>query len=337
MRPVIIRGGLVADPVSGVAAADILLRDGMIAAIGPHGMAAPEDAETIDAARRLIHPGLVNTHTHGHGNIARSMGDRWTLELLLAGGPHISGMQAAEEKHLSALIGAAEMVLEGCTACYDLFVEFPGPTREGMDAIARAYESVGMRAVIAPMLADLNLYQAVPDLRAAMPEALGARLDRRVPPPWAETLAVAREVMAGWSFDRRRLRPAVAPTIPHHCSDAFLTACRDLARDFDLGMHSHIAESKVQAIVAGATYGRSSVAHLDTLGMGLASQLVDLVFESIVAINRMGVSVLLVEQNAVMALEVAAHAYVLQSGKIAMTGSGRDLLESDAVRHAYLG
>jgi N-acyl-D-aspartate/D-glutamate deacylase len=40
-------------------------------------------ATPIDASRRLIHPGLVNAHTHSHGNLAKGMGDRWTLELLL--------------------------------------------------------------------------------------------------------------------------------------------------------------------------------------------------------------------------------------------------------------
>ncbi|MEJ1977169.1 MAG: amidohydrolase family protein [Acetobacteraceae bacterium] len=230
-------------------------------------MAAPDDAEAIDARHRLIHPGLVNAHTHGHGNLAKSMGDRWTLELLLAGAGHISNMQAAEEKYLSASIGAAEMLLKGCTACYDLFVEFPGPTQEGIEAVGRAYQDAGMRAVIAPMLADMTLYQAVPALRAAMPAALGAELDAAGARPWGETLAAARAIITQWPFDRDRIRPAVAPTIPLHCSDAFMVACRDLAAEFDLGLHSHIAESKVQVVTAGARYGGSMVAHIDRLGL----------------------------------------------------------------------
>jgi branched-chain amino acid transport system ATP-binding protein len=76
---------------------------------------------------------------------------------------------------------------------------------------------------------------------------------------------------------------------------------------------------------------------LDEPSMGLAPQVVDQVFDAILAINRMGVSVLLVEQNAVMALEIAAYAYVLQSGEITLRGTGRELLDSPAVREAYLG
>src|SRR5262249_52021374 len=110
-------------------------------------MPAPESAATVNAAHRLLHPGLVNPHTHGHGTLARSMGDRIALEFRRASAPHFSPYQSVEEKRISATIGAAEMLLKGCTACYDLFVEFPLPTEEGITAVADAYADAGMRAV----------------------------------------------------------------------------------------------------------------------------------------------------------------------------------------------
>ena len=76
---------------------------------------------------------------------------------------------------------------------------------------------------------------------------------------------------------------------------------------------------------------------MDEPSMGLAPQVVDQVFETILAINRLGVTVLLVEQNALMALEIAQMAYVLQSGEVVLSGPGPELLHSDAVREAYLG
>ncbi len=85
------------------------------------------------------------------------MGDRWTLELLLAAAPWIGGNRGAEDLHLSAQIGAVEMVLKGCTGCYDLFFEWPAPSREGLARVGAAYAEVGMRAVIAPMVADRTL------------------------------------------------------------------------------------------------------------------------------------------------------------------------------------
>ncbi len=266
-RPLIIRGGLVLDATGFLGASDILVRDGVIVSVGAAGMPAPEDAATIDASRRLLHPGLVNAHTHGHGNLSRSMGDRITLELLLASAPHTSPYQSVEEKRVSATIGAAEMLLKGCTACYDLFVEFPLPTEEGIAAVADAYAQAGMRAVIAPMMADMTLYEAIPGLMDALPPNLQQAVEPLGLPPWQQTLERMRAILRNWQADRAMVRPAVAPTIPLHCRDEFMIACRDLAAEFDVGIHTHLAESKVQAVVGARRYGRSLTAHIEHLGL----------------------------------------------------------------------
>src|SRR5580704_14897385 len=154
MAYTIVRGGRVLDIAAGTAdPADILIEDDTIREVGPPGCAAPAEAAEISAARRLIHPGLVNAHTHAHGNLGKGMGDRWTLELLLTAAPWLTGNRTREDLRLTALLGAVEMVMKGCTACYDLFLELPLPSREGMELVAAAYAEVGMRAVIAPMIA----------------------------------------------------------------------------------------------------------------------------------------------------------------------------------------
>jgi branched-chain amino acid transport system ATP-binding protein len=76
---------------------------------------------------------------------------------------------------------------------------------------------------------------------------------------------------------------------------------------------------------------------LDEPSLGLAPLVVKMIFEIIREINKSGTTVLLVEQNAHAALEVADHAYVLETGKIAMEGSGADLLKDDRIRKVYLG
>jgi branched-chain amino acid transport system ATP-binding protein len=76
---------------------------------------------------------------------------------------------------------------------------------------------------------------------------------------------------------------------------------------------------------------------LDEPSLGLAPLLVRQIFETIAEINREGTSVLLVEQNANMALRMADRAYVLEAGRIALAGSGSELLSNDAVRKSYLG
>jgi len=70
-----------------------------------------------------------------------------------------------------------------------------------------------------------------------------------------------------WPFDRDQVLPAVAPTIPHHCSDAFILGSATLAREFAIGLHSHVAESKVQAVTGIRLYGQTQTAHLAALGV----------------------------------------------------------------------
>jgi guanine deaminase len=264
-KTTIIRGGRLAadhraDP------ADILIVGDTIMEIGP-GLAAPPGAVAIDASNQLMHPGLINAHTHGHGNFGKGMAGRWTLELLLAAAPWITGNRTLEDKYLSTYVGAIEMLLKGCTACYDLTVEFPLPSVEGIDACGRAYKDAGMRAVLAPMVAEFSFYQSYPGLLEALPPATQKEVERLRLAPGDATLNAMRQSMQSWSFDRDRVRPAVAPTIPHHCSDDFMRKCGELAREFDVGLHSHVQESKAQVMVGLKRYGKTQTAHLHDLGL----------------------------------------------------------------------
>ena len=89
--------------------------------------------------------------------------------------------------------------------------------------------------------------------------------------------------------------------------------------------------------VARALLGHPSLLLLDEPSMGLAPVLVDLIFETIEQIRSQGVTVLLVEQNALAALEIADYAYVLESGKLNLQGPAEDLLSNESVAAAYLG
>lgn len=76
---------------------------------------------------------------------------------------------------------------------------------------------------------------------------------------------------------------------------------------------------------------------LDELSMGLAPILVEQIFDIIRSLHKAGTTILLVEQNAQMALSVADRAYVLETGKIVSTGTGAQLLNDESVKKAYLG
>jgi branched-chain amino acid transport system ATP-binding protein len=89
--------------------------------------------------------------------------------------------------------------------------------------------------------------------------------------------------------------------------------------------------------IGRALMARPTVLLLDEPSMGLSPILVETIFQIIQDINRQGTTILLVEQNARMALRVAHRGYVIQTGRIVLTGTGPELLRSDVVRKTYLG
>ncbi len=86
-----------------------------------------------------------------------------------------------------------------------------------------------------------------------------------------------------------------------------------------------------------ALMSRPKLLMLDEPSMGLSPILVQQIFDIIKELHASGTTILLVEQNAEMALEVADRAYVLESGVIKLSGTGRELAQSDAIKKAYLG
>ena len=176
----VVTGGRILSPSSARGEErDIVIEADTIVDIVAPGAVRDANAERLEAARRLIIPGLINSHTHSHGGLSKGMGDRWNLEILLTANPWLGGQRGVEDKHLSALITAIDQVEKGTTACYDLFFEFPAPSIDGMEAVAAAYNTVGLRAVIAPMVADLTFYQSLPGFIDALAK-IDARHGRRL-------------------------------------------------------------------------------------------------------------------------------------------------------------
>jgi cytosine/adenosine deaminase-related metal-dependent hydrolase len=266
--PLLIRGGLVADPESGrVSSLDLLIENKVIARIGPPGSIAEPRIVEHDATSRLIVPGFVNAHTHGHANLAKGVADRWTLEMSLVNGPWMGGARDEETIYVSTLIGAIDMLSKGCTACFDLVYEFPRPTVGGILAAARAYADAGMRAVLAPMVADKSIYHAIPGLIDALPSDLREVVGQFDLGSGEATINALQEIASARSALPEGISLGIAPTIPHHCTERFLTRCVELADRYALPIHMHIAESRLQLVTARSLYVASPVSYLDGLGV----------------------------------------------------------------------
>ncbi|MBC8417761.1 MAG: ABC transporter ATP-binding protein [Desulfobacterales bacterium] len=89
--------------------------------------------------------------------------------------------------------------------------------------------------------------------------------------------------------------------------------------------------------IARAIMARPTLLMLDEPSLGLAPVMVKLMFEIIQALNREGVTILLVEQNVHQTLEIADHVYVLRTGRMELSGGGKDLLRNPDFQQAYLG
>lgn len=122
---------------------------------------------------------------------------------------------------------------------------------------------------------------------------------------------------------------------------------QDIERIYDLFPRLAERRSQLAGTLSGgeqqmvamgrALMSRPTLLMLDEPSMGLAPLMVEKIFDTIRNISAQGVSILLVEQNAKLALEVAQRGYVLESGNITLNDSAVNLLGSDAVRRAYLG
>ena len=127
-----------------------------------------------------------------------------------------------------------------------------------------------------------------------------------------------------------------AKEIPASIEEMFMRFPRLKEREKQIAGTLSGGEQQMLAM-ARALMSKPKLLMLDEPSMGLAPILVEQIFEIIKELHAAGVTILLVEQNAQMALSIANRAYVLETGMVAMSGSADELLHNDAVQKAYLG
>ncbi len=264
----LIRGGqILTGAPPRLARADVLVESDRITGVGPT-LAAPASAREIDASGHIVLPGLANSHTHGASHLVRGRAGSWTLEDLLTHTAANYAFRTPEDDYLSAAVGAIEMLKTGCTAAYDLYMSLPAVTDETFEAVARAYADVGVRVVLAPAVADIVFYQTVPGLLDLLPPDLRRTVLDIQPAPTKGLLDLTDRLIRRWHGEAAgRIRVAVAPTIPNQATDEFLDGSVRLAREHGVGIHTHLAESKVQSIESRRRHGRSIVARLADRGV----------------------------------------------------------------------
>lgn len=250
--------------------ADIVVEGNLIAAIDKAGAARPRPGDRVIAGgERLAAPGLVNAHSHSLSSVLRGTGDRLGHVTLLWQNQADSLGRTSEERYVSAVLSACEMVRSGVTSVIDHYPEQNCRT-EDVDPIARAYADVGMRAAVALRIFDRPYDDLDPSQVAGVDAGVIAGLARDNPlkPMPADALAaVCEEAIAKWNGHAGLISIFPAPSNPTRCTDALLVRCHEIAEKFDTGVHTHLQETRIQRDVS-IKYNRAPiVVHLESLGI----------------------------------------------------------------------
>jgi cytosine/adenosine deaminase-related metal-dependent hydrolase len=245
--------------------ADILIENGEIVAVGP-GLVVDGPHQVIDAARRLVVPGLINAHYHSHDVLCRGLFEELPLEIWLLYTTPMGQNRSKEEVRARTLVGALESLRCGITTVQDMLGLTP-LNEDYTDVVLSAYREAGLRVVFSPMVADIPGVAMVRDrdkLPAEVQDMLGSRAL-----PMAEQFEYLEH-----QFKRHpakgTLHWAVAPFAPQRCTPKMLEGCAALAHKHDLPVYTHVYETKGQALIARerfAEHGSSLISYLEHAGL----------------------------------------------------------------------
>ena len=231
-KSIVIRNALIlAEPVSRQPFfGQVEIRDGRIAAVVAGERRSDAD-EVIDADGCALLPGFVNTHAHSHSSLTRGSAEGVALDEWLAVIESEQSRLTEEQLYIGALATYAEALLSGTTAIMDMCL-FPR-------AAYRAAREIGIRAVIAPYVADTK--------------------------PFTPSLAETASLLEQAAGDDDRLRVFVGLHDLESCTDGQIREGVALAHRFATGLHLHCSETERQVERTRSRTGRTPVAQLAVL------------------------------------------------------------------------
>ena len=207
-------------------AGSVAIAGDTIVAVGPEARAY-EAAETIDCHGQVVMPGLVNAHTHVPMALLRGLADDLRLDVWLMGYmlPVEREFVRPEFVDLGTRLGCAEMIRSGVTCFADMYYF--------EETVAAATADAGMRALCGQTV-----------LRFPAPDATS----------YEDSLARARDFIERWR-GHPLIVPAPAPHAPYTCTPEILRSCAELAAEFDVPLHTHLAETVQEVEDSRRLYG----------------------------------------------------------------------------------
>ncbi|RWB00338.1 MAG: ABC transporter ATP-binding protein [Mesorhizobium sp.] len=191
--------------------------------------------------------------------------------------------------------------------------------------------TLGAIAGLVPAVSGKVVFDGV-DITGLAPEAIARKGVSLVPE--------GRRIFAGLTVaDNLRLGGAMhLPAVEARAREQEMLELFPILRRYHRVKGGNLSGGEQQMLaIARALMGKPRMVLLDEPSLGLAPQLIDTVFDLIAELRRNGLTILLVEQNVALALEVADRAIVLANGEVVLSGTAKELATSDLVRQAYLG
>jgi 5-methylthioadenosine/S-adenosylhomocysteine deaminase len=196
-----------------------------------------ERAEVVINARgKVVLPGLINAHTHLSMTLLRGVADDMQLMKWLEKIWSIEKHLKAEDCYAGALLGCLEMIKSGTTCFADMYFY--------MEDVARAVEESGLRGVLSYGIIEMD------DLKRRESE-----------------LSKGESLVKDWHGKAEgRILTMFGPHAPYTCSPECLMKVKELAKKYDVGIHTHLSETRDEVKQMIKKYGRRPVKHLDSIG-----------------------------------------------------------------------
>lgn len=233
----------------------MIVRDGMIESVAASEDLESVEVETVDLGGHLVFPGLINTHHHLYQTLTRAMPgaqDENLFEWLRTLYP-IWARLTPEAVYISALVGMAELLLSGCTTSSDHLYVFPNGAC--LDDTIRAAQDIGLR--FHPTRGSMSLGESAGGLP---PDSLVE----------SETaiLADSRRVVENFHDPSRgaMLRVALAPCSPFSVTADLMRASAEMAADYGIQLHTHLAETIDEENFCVEKFGRKPLDYVRDLG-----------------------------------------------------------------------
>ncbi len=237
--------------------------------VGPAGQIPPGPFDRVLDGRKMIAlPGFINAHCHSPANLHRGLIPGRPLEIWRAYWRSTLRVMRAEDFYASALLGAAEMLKTGTTTVLDHFFGNQALPFMGAGDAIRAMRELGLRQVVALTLSDKRYEETVPlDQHTGPPSAEIQRMTQSETQDTRTWLESCEAFIAEYHDPDRLTTCCPGPSAVQRCTDKLLTGAAEIARQGNLPIHIHLAETFSQKVMGPKLYGTSLLRHLESIGV----------------------------------------------------------------------